>query len=194
MKMHSGLTRITAAAVMSTFVPAVTLTSVFVPAGTVAVAATTTAPNTASAFVAGLVTLPLSGGRTVQTPFNGLLKITKFQVVNGALTAIGTFSGTYTDVNGNTQTVTNHAASVPVSSVDPSCSILDLTLGPLHLDLLGLVVDLNQVHLTITADEAPGALLGNLLCAVANLLNGGGPLSTLLTTLTNDLNAILAAL
>jgi hypothetical protein len=123
-----------------------------------------------------------------------LLKITKFQVVNGALTAIGTFSGTYTDAAGNTQTVANQAASIPVSSVDPSCSILDLTLGPLHLDLLGLVVDLNQVHLTITADEGSGNLLGNLLCAVANLLNGGGALSSLLTTLTNDLNAILAAL
>lgn len=193
MKMHPGLTRITAAAVMSTFVPAVTLTSVFVPAGTVAVAQTP-ATNSASAFIAGLVTLPLSGGRTVQTPFNGILKITKFQVVNGALTAIGNFSGTYTDVAGNTQTVTNQAASIPVTSVDPSCSILDLTLGPLHLDLLGLVVDLNQVHLTITADEGTGNLLGNLLCAVANLLNGGGSLSTLLTSLTNLLNQILGAL
>jgi hypothetical protein len=26
------------------------------------------------------------------------------------------------------------------------------TVGPLHLDLLGLIVDLNQVHLSITAD------------------------------------------
>jgi hypothetical protein len=34
------------------------------------------------------------------------------------------------------------------------CTILNLTLGPLHLDLLGLVVDLNQVHLTITGQTA----------------------------------------
>jgi hypothetical protein len=41
--------------------------------------------------------------------------------------------------------------------------VLNLVLGPLHLDLLGLVVDLNQVHLVITAVQAPGNLLGNLL-------------------------------
>jgi hypothetical protein len=47
------------------------------------------------------------------------------------------------------------------------CSIVDLLLGPLHLDLLGLVVDLNQVHLQITA--APdGGILGSLLCSLTN--------------------------
>lgn len=30
------------------------------------------------------------------------------------------------------------------------CRVLDLVLGPLHLNLLGLIVDLNQVHLQIT--------------------------------------------
>ena len=47
------------------------------------------------------------------------------------------------------------------------CQILDLILGPLHLNLLGLIVDLNQVHLTITADPA-GGLLGSLLCSLAH--------------------------
>ena len=46
------------------------------------------------------------------------------------------------------------------------CSIVDLLLGPLHLDLLGLVVDLNHVHLQITADPN-GGILGNLLCSIA---------------------------
>jgi hypothetical protein len=48
-----------------------------------------------------------------------------------------------------------------------TCSILDLVLGPLHLDLLGLVVDLNRVHLSITGNPA-GGILGRLLCGVAN--------------------------
>ena len=43
------------------------------------------------------------------------------------------------------------------------CPILDLTLGPLDLNLLGLMVHLDQVHLVITADSE-GGLLGNLLC------------------------------
>ena len=52
------------------------------------------------------------------------------------------------------------------------CQILDLTLGPLNLNVLGLVVTLNQVHLNITAVPGPGNLLGNLLCGVAHLLDG----------------------
>ncbi len=47
------------------------------------------------------------------------------------------------------------------------CSVLDLVLGPLNLDLLGLVVDLNKVHLTITANPT-GGVLGTLFCGLAN--------------------------
>ncbi|PSP41947.1 ABC transporter substrate-binding protein, partial [Halobacteriales archaeon QH_6_64_20] len=42
---------------------------------------------------------------------------------------------------------------------------------PLDLDALGLVVNLSEVELNIDAVPGPGNLLGNLLCAVANLLN-----------------------
>jgi hypothetical protein len=47
-----------------------------------------------------------------------------------------------------------------------TCPVLDLILGPLHLNLLGLVVDLNQVHLTVTATQG-GGVLGNLFCSLA---------------------------
>jgi hypothetical protein len=55
------------------------------------------------------------------------------------------------------------------------CPVLDLTLGPLDLNLLGLMVHLNQVHLTITADST-GGVLGNLLCSLAG--GGGGTRSS----------------
>lgn len=48
-----------------------------------------------------------------------------------------------------------------------SCPVLDLILGPLNLNLLGLVVDLNQVHLTITATPGGGAL-GDLFCSLSH--------------------------
>ena len=48
-----------------------------------------------------------------------------------------------------------------------TCNILELTLGPLHVDLLGLIIDLNRVHLTITATPN-GGVLGNLFCGLAN--------------------------
>jgi len=53
-----------------------------------------------------------------------------------------------------------------------SCRILHLELGPLDLNLLGLRIQLSRVVLDITAERGPGNLLGNLLCAVAGLLNG----------------------
>jgi hypothetical protein len=52
------------------------------------------------------------------------------------------------------------------SQVAP-CPVLNLVLGPRHLDLLGLVVDLNQVNLTITATPGGGAL-GDLFCSLSH--------------------------
>ena len=62
------------------------------------------------------------------------------------------------------------AFRVPVRAVQsqaaPTCNVLELTLGPLNLELLGLVVDLNKVHLTITANPT-GGVLGRLFCGLA---------------------------
>lgn len=110
------------------------------------------------------------------------LKVTQIQLVNRTMQATGTVTGAGT--------------TIPFSAVpiDPpaSCSVLALTLGPLHLDLLGLVVDLNQVNLNITAVPGPGNLLGNLLCGVANLLNNTGATNAV-TSQLNNINGILAA-
>jgi hypothetical protein len=54
------------------------------------------------------------------------------------------------------------------------CDILFLDLGPINLELLGLVVDLSDVQLDVYAVPGAGNLLGNLLCAVAGLLDGPG--------------------
>jgi hypothetical protein len=166
----------------------------FVAAIVAALAVSTSAATAATA-------VPPSGGSALTVPIspaqsggllNGVFEITSFGVNSaGQLVANGTFTGTAV-VGGITQTVTDTPASTPVQATG-TCRILDLTLGPLHLDLLGLVVDLNQVHLTITAQQGPGNLLGNLLCAVANLLNGSGT-PTALQQIANLLNQILARL
>ena len=66
-----------------------------------------------------------------------------------------------------------------------SCDVLNLLLGPLDLNLLGLRVQLNQVDLDITAEQGPGNLLGNLLCAVAGLLDGPAALNSIIAQLLN---------
>jgi hypothetical protein len=91
-----------------------------------------------------------------------------------------------------TPVVDTATATITQALAAGSCTILNLTLGPLHLDVLGLVIDLNAVHLTITAQPGAGNLLGNLLCAVANLLNGGniGGLATLLNRILGLLGGL----
>jgi len=54
-------------------------------------------------------------------------------------------------------------------------------------------VTLNEVILDVTAVSGPGNLLGNLLCAVAHLLDGT-PNLTVLDQLLAQINAILGAL
>jgi hypothetical protein len=73
-----------------------------------------------------------------------------------------------------------------------TCGILHLVLAPLDLDLLGLQVHLDRVVLNVVAQSGAGNLLGNLLCAVTGLLDGG--LGGLLGQLRSLLNQILGAL
>jgi hypothetical protein len=70
------------------------------------------------------------------------------------------------------------------------CQILFLDIGPIFLDVLGLQVDLSQIVLDITAVGGAGNLLGNLLCAVAGLLDPNGFLDQLIGTLTDLLDLL----
>lgn len=135
---------------------------------------------------AGTLTTPVTGTLANGGTFAGTLNITRFVNQGGTLAAVGTLSGTLTNAAGAAVgTVTNVPVTVPVAAASGTCQILNLVLGPLDLNLLGLMVHLNQVVLNITAQSGSGNLLGNLLCAVANLLNGGAPLGTLAGLLNN---------
>jgi hypothetical protein len=139
----------------------------------------------------------------------GTFKISKFAIQDGTLVALGQLNATVTDTAGTVvRTIVTNVA-MPVAnatggaagaascddgaSAAQGCDILNLVLGPLHLDLLGLVIDLNQVILTITGTTGAGDLLGNLLCAITGLLDAGS-LGQQLVNLLNQLVGILAGL
>jgi hypothetical protein len=154
------------------------------------------APNTSAK------TVPITGTITnAPGTFSGLLNLTSFAVNQaGQLVANGTLSGTVTDASGNTlATLANQAVQIPVNLPNTSgtCQILHLDLGPLDLTLLGLHIHLNEVVLDITAQQG-GGLLGDLLCGIANLLNGGsltdlaGLLNQLFTLVPNLLQNLAA--
>ncbi|HKG65079.1 MAG TPA: hypothetical protein VKB28_13495 [Solirubrobacteraceae bacterium] len=142
--------------------------------------------------------------------FKGTLAIDRFAARNGKMVAIGTLKGTMRK-NGKTKRVKARTVTLPASVVGAgdgsgakaaqvppipgACQILNLVLGPITLNLLGLVVRTNQINLRIDAVPGAGNLLGNLLCSITNLLNPGGalgPLTTALNQLTAALNALLA--
>lgn len=125
----------------------------------------------------------------------GTFDVQQFTTEDGVLKAVGTFTGSVTDSAGTTSQGTQSLA-VPVDLAQSagSCQILDLVLGPLDLDLLGLQVHLDTVHLNITAQSGPGNLVGNLLCAVAGLLDGPLALTAVLGQIVTLLNQLLGVL
>jgi hypothetical protein len=170
--------------------------------------------------------VPVSGTSADGNAFQGTMDVLGFINDNG-LKAIASLTGAITPASGAPQQVTGALVLVPVKNAaaapagfggtDPTggrnlrigaapaqqqarCPILNLDLGPLDLNLLGLTVHLNEVVLDITAVPGAGNLLGNLLCAVANLLNGlnlnllGTAVVNVLTQLLNNVVAALAGL
>jgi|GEM_PF-3273834 len=149
----------------------------------------------------------ITGSGDDGSTFTGSLYIKKFVAANGQLVALGKIVGTLTTADGKTKQVTR-GLQVPVTDATmtggdtgggdvtaaATCGILNLSLGPLDLDLLGLVVHLDEINLTIDAESGNGNLLGNLLCSVADLLNGGGLAASILDQLAGLLNQILGAL
>jgi hypothetical protein len=137
--------------------------------------------------------IPVTGTARNDRTFSGLLDIINFRVINGQLTAIGELTGELRNAAGNViGTVTDQRVRLPVTFAPiTSCDILRLRLGPLDLDLLGLVIHLDRIVLDITAEPGPGNLLGNLLCAIAGLLDGGLDLDRVLRDL---LRAVLEVL
>jgi hypothetical protein len=149
-------------------------------ASSLALMAATAAPAAPPTATGVSATLTNATG-DVTGAVNGTLS--NLSVVNQAGSLV--LNGTFTDALGN---VTNF--STQILQATGSCQILDLTLGPLDLNLLGLVVHLDTVHLNITAQRGPGNLLGNLLCAVAGLLDANGGTNSL----TMLLNSLLSGL
>jgi hypothetical protein len=104
------------------------------------------------------------------------IDVTSVVVENGQLVARGLVgTNPFTSV----VSLAARPAAVNSASALAACPILDLSLGPIDLNLLGLRVETSPICLEITAYDG-GGLLGDLLCSVANLLQGGMPLADVL--------------
>jgi hypothetical protein len=141
----------------------------------------------------GTLTSDVTGTFTDTTgagTFSGTFVPSQFTTDGDRMFATGVLSGNLVSADGTSRPVAQTETMAVNQITAIGCEILDLTLGPLDLNLLGLAVHLDRVHLNITAVPGAGNLLGNLLCAVAGLLDGLGPLGQIVALL----NQILALL
>ncbi len=85
------------------------------------------------------------------------------------------------------------ASGAKMSQLPPlpnGCTILNLSIRPITLNLLGLVVRTSRIDLRIDAVRGPGNLLGNLLCGLTGILDPpalggatGGQLASILNAI-----------
>lgn len=145
---------------------------------------------------AGVTTGNVQGIGNVLNNVNGLnISITNVQLQNGSLVVSGMIGKNAFTTTATLELPTAAAAGTMAAQVvnpDAVTPILNLHLDAIHLSLLGLNVDTSNICVGINAQSGPGNLLGNLLTDVANLLNSGTPLSTILSGLsTTQLSTLL---
>ena len=161
------------------------------------------------------LTFPVSGSvanaaGAVVGNFSGTMNVTKFgfNEATHELLVTGMLTGTVTYLDATipplsinqevTTTATLKKGDVASAGsiyhlAQATCGILLLDLGPLHLDLLGLVIDLNEVILDITAQTGANNLLGNLLCALTGLFDIPGAIAGIIN-LINSINNLLSGI
>jgi hypothetical protein len=130
--------------------------------------------------------------------FKGTFAIDRFVRKSGKVYAVGTLTGrlhgkhvSKSNVKVPVKSLGSQAQTSQLTPTAGACQVLNLVLGPIDLNLLGLRVRTNQINLLIEAVPGAGNLLGNLLCGITNLIN---PSTLTPAQLTAVLNAILALL
>jgi hypothetical protein len=144
--------------------------------------------------------IPISGATASGKKLhNATFTIQNFSKKDGKIYANGVVRGIFKGQafkRNVSSRVTNPNVVAPASAaqlppIAGACQILNLRLGPINLNLLGLVVRTNAINVRIDAVPGNGNLLGNLLCGITNALNPGS-LTGIQNTLTQILNALLA--
>jgi hypothetical protein len=167
------------------------LLAMAVCAGLVAAPATATAQDPDGLTQVVPVTGKSKSGKT----FRGTYAIDRFRSSHGDLVSVGTLRGRLGQRRVPATEVAMPAAlsgapsTAQLPPIPNACEILNLVLGPINLDLLGLVVRTNRINVRIDAVPGPGNLLGNLLCAITGILD---PQATSARQLAPALNALLA--
>jgi hypothetical protein len=167
------------------------------------------------------VTLQATGTFARGGEFTGTITVNRFEQRGTGIVAIGFVQGVLRRGNatatgfagevawpvvvksGNAIVAGNNrtpgASIVRVSSASPTivpvqttgCQVLDITLGPLDVNILGFTVSLSPVALSLAGGEGP---LGALVCSVVTLLGNVAGVVDLLNSILGLLTGLLGGL
>src|SRR5215217_1791643 len=143
-------------------------------------------------------TVAMTGKAKNGKKFTGTYTIDRFARRGGKQYAVGTLKGRLKG-----RRVKRENVRIPVSLARPAqgaqipptpnaCQILNLTLQPIDLNLLGLRLRTSRIDLRVEGVPGAGNLLGNLLCGILGILDPDALPTTPLGQLTQILNALLA--
>jgi hypothetical protein len=139
-------------------------------------------------------TVPLKATKGVK----GTYTIDRFVARGDKLYAVGTVKATRAGKSVTKRnvrmpaTLTSGARASQIPPITGACQILNLSIQPINLNLLGLSVRTSRIDLRIEAVPGAGNLLGNLLCGITGILDPATVGSTPLAQLAQILNALLA--
>ena len=143
-------------------------------------------------------TVKMTGTAKNGKKFKGTYTIKRFTHKGSKLFAVGTLKG---KLKG--RRITKNNVRVPASLARPAsaaqipptpnaCQILNLTLQPIDLNLLGLRLRTSRIDLRLEGVPGAGNLLGNLLCGITGILDPQAATPATPSVLTQVLNALLA--
>jgi hypothetical protein len=143
-------------------------------------------------------TVPLTGKAKNGKTFSGTYTIDRFTRSGGKQYAVGTVKGRLKG-----RRVKREDVRIPVALSRPAqgaqipptpnaCQILNLTLQPIDLNLLGLRLRTSRIDLRLEGVPGAGQLVGNLLCGILGILDPQAATPATPSQLTQVLNALLA--
>jgi hypothetical protein len=143
-------------------------------------------------------TVKMTGTAKNGKKFKGTYTIKRFTHRGSKLYAVGTLKGRLKG-----RRVTKNNVRIPASLARPAsaaqipptpnaCQILNLTLQPIDLNLLGLRLRTSRIDLRLEGVPGAGNLLGNLLCGITGILDPQAATPATPSLLTQVLNALLA--
>jgi hypothetical protein len=171
----------------------------FLAGGMVSTAQSKTAPNA--------VSMPVTGTFGVDGQFSGVLTINRFEQRGNDIFAVGFVRGVLSrgsltlgtglagevswPVTIKPSATATHATS-RIGPLQTSCPVLSIALGPVDVNLLGFQVSLGAVTLDIGGES--GTPLGDLVCAISDLLGNVAGVVNLLNSLLSLLTGLLGGL